>query len=85
MIINRKAAQDIMDVAWKGPSLEIIFQKIVEAAQSGQDHCVIEFKDFNYAREQQTILEGYDFTVSLMRDTYYCGCGCIYLIVNWEE
>lgn len=85
MIIKRKTAQDIMDVAWKGPSLEVIFQKIIEAAQNRQDHCIIEFNDYSYAHEQQVILEGYDFTVELMRDCHYRGRGCIYLIVNWEK
>lgn len=85
MIIKRKTAQDIMHLAGKGPSLEVIFQKIIEAAQNGQDHCIIECRDLNYAFEQKTILEGYDFTVLITRDSGYGGRGCIYLIVNWED
>ena len=85
MIVNRKTAQSIMDLAWKGPSLEVIFQKIIEAARDGQDHCIIEFQDYNYALEQRAALIGYDFTVLIIRDGGYSGRGCIYLIVNWEE
>lgn len=82
--MKRKTAQDIMAVAWKGPSLDMIFQKIIEAAQNRQDHCIIEFNDYDYAHEQQVILEGYDFSVALMRNMNYSGRGCIYLLVNWE-
>lgn len=85
MIIKRKTAQDIMNIGWKGPTLDMIFQEIIEAAQNRQDHCIIEFNDYSYAHEQQVILEGYDFTVTLFRDAFYSGRGCIYLIVNWEE
>lgn len=83
--VKRKTAQDIMRLAWKGPSLEVIFQKIIEAARNRQDHCIIEFQDFNYALEQKVILEGYDFTVLITRDGNYSGRGCIYLVVKWEE
>ena len=74
-----------MDLAWKGPSLEIIFQKIIEAAQNRQDHCIFEFQDYNYALGQKIVLEKQDFTVLITRDGGYSGRGCIYLIVNWEE
>lgn len=56
-IITREKAQSIKNWAWKGPSLEIVFQKIVEAAQNQQDHCILEFRDYNYVLEQKAALK----------------------------
>lgn len=84
-IVTRKMAQSIKNWAWKGPCLEVIFQKVIEAARNQQDHCILEFRDYNYALEQKTALEKYEFTTFVTRDLDYSGFGCIYLIVNWEE